>query len=130
MAYWFLHFFLPLIEIFKTKHLNHAVVSGAGPRAMGTERGQWINRSRVPRRSSGRIKGGATTVKEERGPGLDFILCFVCGSMFAGSRLLLPDLRTVLHMFSQKYCFNWSSNVVSLSSISLCNFLSSNIPLR
>ncbi len=38
------------------------------------------HRSRVPRRSSGRIKGGATTVEEERGPGLDFNLCFVCGS--------------------------------------------------
>ncbi len=30
------------------------------------------HRSRVPRRSSGRIKGGATTVEDERGPGLDF----------------------------------------------------------
>ncbi len=29
------------------------------------------HRSRVPRRSSGRIKGGATTVEDERGPGLD-----------------------------------------------------------
>ncbi len=38
------------------------------------------HRSRVPRRSSGRIKGGATTVENERGPGLDFNLCFVCGS--------------------------------------------------
>ncbi len=38
------------------------------------------HRSRVPRRSSGRIKGGATTVEDERGPGLDFNLCFVCGS--------------------------------------------------
>ncbi len=75
------------------------------------------HRSRVPRRSSGRIKGGAPTVEDERGPGLDFSLCFVCGSrpwgaaalllclfmllnlcwMFAGSRLLLPDLRTLLH---------------------------------
>ncbi len=36
------------------------------------------HRSRVPRRSSGRIKGGATTVEDERGPGLDFNLCFVC----------------------------------------------------
>ncbi len=33
------------------------------------------HRSRVPRRSSGRIKGGATTVEDERGPGLDFSLC-------------------------------------------------------
>ncbi len=38
------------------------------------------HRSRVPRRSSGRIKGGVTTVQDERGPGLDFSLCFVCGS--------------------------------------------------
>ncbi len=38
------------------------------------------HRSRVPRRSSGRIKGGATTVQDVRGPGLDFNLCFVCGS--------------------------------------------------
>ncbi len=38
------------------------------------------HRSRVPRRSSGRIKGGAMPVEDERGPGLDFILCFVCGS--------------------------------------------------
>ncbi len=38
------------------------------------------HRSRVPRRSSGRIKGGVTTEEDERGPGLDFNLCFVCGS--------------------------------------------------
>ncbi len=38
------------------------------------------HRSRVPRRSSGRIKGGVTTEEDERGPGLDFSLCFVCGS--------------------------------------------------
>ncbi len=36
------------------------------------------HRSRVPWRSSGSIKGGATTVQDERGPGLDFNLCFVC----------------------------------------------------
>ncbi len=35
------------------------------------------HRSRVPRRSSGRIKGGATTVEDERGLGLDFI-CVLC----------------------------------------------------
>jgi len=29
------------------------------------------------RRSSRRIKEGVTTVKDERGPGLDFALCFV-----------------------------------------------------
>ncbi len=39
-----------------------------------------IHQSRVPRRNSGRIKGGVTTVEDEREPGLDFILCFVCGS--------------------------------------------------
>ncbi len=32
-------------------------------------------RSQVSRRSSGRIKGGATTVEDERGPDMDFILC-------------------------------------------------------
>ncbi len=26
------------------------------------------------------IKGGVTTLEDERGPGLDFTLCFVCGS--------------------------------------------------
>ncbi len=66
------------------------VTSGAGPRAVGTERGRVelmimsdtcaTHRSRVPRGGSGRIKGGATTVEDERGPGLDFNLCFVCGS--------------------------------------------------
>ncbi len=74
----------------RQKTLFIAVTSGAGPRAVGTERGRWsltimsdtcaTHRSRVPRRSSGRIKGGATTVEDERGPGLDFNLCFVCGS--------------------------------------------------
>ncbi len=38
------------------------------------------HQSRVPRRSFGRVRGGVTTVKDERGPGLDFSLCFVCGS--------------------------------------------------
>ncbi len=33
------------------------------------------HQSRVPRRSSGMIKGGATTVQDERGPGLDLSLC-------------------------------------------------------
>ncbi len=47
------------------------------------------HRSRVPRRSSGRIKGGATTVEDERGPGLDFNLCFVCGSRPWGAAALL-----------------------------------------
>ncbi len=38
------------------------------------------HRSRVPRRSYGRIKGGATTVEDERGPGLDFI-CVLCAAV-------------------------------------------------
>ncbi len=38
------------------------------------------HQSRVSRRSSGRIKGGASTVEDKKGPGLDFILCFVFGS--------------------------------------------------
>ncbi len=38
------------------------------------------HRSRVPRRSSGRIKGGASTVEDERGPGLDFI-CVLCAAV-------------------------------------------------
>ncbi len=38
------------------------------------------HRSRVPQRSFGRVKWGVTTVEDERGPGLDFSLCFVCSS--------------------------------------------------
>ncbi len=34
------------------------------------------HQSRVPRRSSGKIKGGMTTVEDERGPGLDFYFVF------------------------------------------------------
>ncbi len=49
-----------------------------------------------PRRSSGRIKGGATTVQEERGPGLDFSLCFVCGSRPWGAAALLLSLFILL----------------------------------
>ncbi len=40
------------------------------------------HRSRVPRRSSGRIKGGVTTVEDERGPGLDFECSPVPASFF------------------------------------------------
>ncbi len=54
------------------------------------------HRSRVPRRSSGRIKGGATTVQDERGPGLDFNLCFVCGSRPWGAAALLLCLFMLL----------------------------------
>ncbi len=35
------------------------------------------HRSQVPRRSSGRIKGGAMTVEDEREPCLDFIVFYV-----------------------------------------------------
>ncbi len=54
------------------------------------------HQSRVPRRSSGRIKGGATTVEDERGPGLDFSLCFVCGSRPWGAAALLLCLFMLL----------------------------------
>ncbi len=58
------------------------------------------HRSRVPRRSSGRIKGGATTVEDERGPGLDFNLCFVCGSRpWGAAALLLCLLICLLNFF-------------------------------
>ncbi len=57
------------------------------------------HRSRVPRRSSGRIKGGATTVQDERGPGLDFNLCFVCGSRPWGAAALLLCLFILLKSF-------------------------------
>ncbi len=47
---------------------------------METERGGGVDDNeqqlRVPRRSSRRIKGGVTTVEDERGPGLDFIFVF------------------------------------------------------
>ncbi len=58
------------------------------------------HRSRVPRRSSGRIKGGASTVEDERGPGLDFSLCFVCGSRpWGAAALLLCLLICLLNFF-------------------------------
>ncbi len=57
------------------------------------------HRSRVPRRSSGRIKGGATTVEDERGPGLDFNLCFVCGSRPWGAAALRLCLFMLLKSF-------------------------------
>ncbi len=61
------------------------------------------HRSRVPRRSSGRIKGGATTVEDERGPGLDFNLCFVCGSRPWGAAALLLCLLICLLNFFKCY---------------------------
>ncbi len=48
------------------------------------------HRSRVPQRSSERIKGGATTVEDERGPGLDFLFVFcVRQSSVRGCHFLL-----------------------------------------
>ncbi len=55
-------------------------MSGAGPRAVGTEQGQVDERH--PRRSPvlnpteelRKDKGGVTTVEDERGPGLDFFV--------------------------------------------------------
>ena len=84
-------------------YLYRIVTSGAGPRAVGTERGRWsdlemsdtcsTHRSRVPRRRLGGYKRGATTVKDERGPGLGFILClvFICArqSTVRGCRAVL-----------------------------------------
>ncbi len=64
------------------------------------------HRSRVPRKSFGRIKGGVTTVKDERGPGLDFSLwlyfefvyfiikVFECSPVPTS---FFPYLLTVLH---------------------------------
>ncbi len=61
---------------------------GAESRGNGARPVEWMimndtcatHRSRVPRRSFGRDKWGVTTLEDERGPGLDFSLCFVCGS--------------------------------------------------
>ncbi len=79
-----------------------------GPRAVGTERGRWskwwwatpapltgLHHSPVPRRSSGRIKGGATTAKDERTmPGL----LLVCGSRPWGAAAFLLCLFIFLHL--------------------------------
>ncbi len=54
------------------------------------------HRSRVPRRSFGRVKWGVTTVEDERGPGLDFSLCFVCGSRPWGAAAFLLCLFILL----------------------------------
>ncbi len=69
---------------------NYTVASGAGPRAVGTERGRGVNDNerhlrhspvpRVPRRSSEGIKGGVTTVEGERTrPGL--LVCVLCAAV-------------------------------------------------
>ncbi len=86
--------------------LTLTLTSGAVPRVVGTERGRWnkmimndtctTHRSRVPRRSFGRIKGGETTVEDERGPDLDFILCFVCGSRPWGAAAFILCLVILL----------------------------------
>ncbi len=64
------------------------------------------HRSRVPRKSFGRIKGGVTTVKDERGPGLDFSLwlyfefVYFIIKVFECSLVptsFFPYLLTVLH---------------------------------
>ncbi len=46
-----------------------------------------------------KIKGGATIVEDERGPGLDFNLCFVCGSLPWGAAALLLCLFMLLKLF-------------------------------
>ncbi len=59
-------------------------VGGAESRGNGARPVEWMimndtcatHRSRVPRRASEGIKGGVTTLEDERGPGLDFTLCF------------------------------------------------------
>lgn len=51
------------------------------------------NTSYLSRSSSGRIKGGMTTVKHDKGPGLDYLCCvsimFICGSRPWGAVTLL-----------------------------------------
>ncbi len=54
------------------------------------------HRSRVPRRSFGRNKRRVTTLEDERGPGLDFTLCFVCGSRPRGAAAFLLCLVILL----------------------------------
>ncbi len=97
------------------------------------------HRSRVPRRSFGRVKWGVTTVEDERGPGLGFSLCFVCGSrpwgaaafhlclfiwlnvfwMFAGSRLLLPEsIMCVTYTL-----FTVQTKTVQSSSRQICRWI-------
>ncbi len=46
--------------------------------------------------ASEEIKGGVTTVEDERGPGLDFSLCFVCGSHPWGAAAFLLCLFILL----------------------------------
>ncbi len=70
---------------------------GAESRGNGARPVEWMimndtcatHRSRVPRRSFGRVKWGVTTLEDERGPGLAFTLCFVCGSRPWGAAAFL-----------------------------------------
>ncbi len=55
--------------------------------------------------SSGRIKGGATTMEDKRRPRLDFYLCFVCGSHPLGAADFL------LYLF-----------ILLLKSVNVCRF--------
>ncbi len=58
------------------------------------------HRSRVPRRSSGRIKGGVTTVQDERGPGLDFTITFSVDLKFLIIALMVEmGIFTALALF-------------------------------
>ncbi len=76
--------------------------TGAGPRAVGAEPVELMimsdtcatDRSRVPRRSSGRIKGGATMREDQA---WTFILCFVCVSCPRSFILLLNLFENSSH---------------------------------
>ncbi len=58
------------------------------------------HRSRVSRRRFGRIRGGAMTVEDERGPGLDLHLCFVCGSRpWGAAAFLLCSFIFIIKIF-------------------------------
>ncbi len=49
-----------------------------------------------PTEEAGGMKGGVTTLEDERGPGLDFTLCFVCGSRPRGAAAFLLCLVILL----------------------------------
>ncbi len=72
------------------------------------------HRSRVPRRSFGRVKGGVTTVEDERGPGLGFSLCFVCGSRPLGAAAFLLCLFILLLKCVKKINKNKNKNKISV----------------
>lgn len=82
-------------------------MSRAGPRAVGAERVLMsdtcdTHRSQVPQRSSGRIRGGVTTVEDKRGPGLGFhvVLFSVCAEV-VHEGLPLTFLLCCLYLFFQ-----------------------------